>query len=196
MKSPIIIFSSLLSMFTMAACIGKDEMRWREEVLLHDDKAIIIERSAVRIKSGFPDSRRGKILSQEIRYAPQGFVWSSPATEQPLSFDIIDGYLYFVAIPSQDPSIFCLEKKRGAYVALFYRWENGKLGEIEQRVAPIDILRMNISGISQWGYSKKYDPTYLSMQDVNQSNGIPRDWSPPTLRTFFEEKQKNYLLCQ
>jgi len=81
-------------------------------------------------------------------------------------------------------------------VALFYRLENGKLEKIEQQVAPVDLLRMNISGISQWGYSKKNDSTYLSVQDVNQSNGIPRDWPPPTLRTFFEEKQKNYLLCQ
>ncbi len=195
MKISTIMFFPL-TILTMAACNGKDEMQWREEARLHDDNKIIIERVATRMKFGFPNSRRGRILSQEIRYAPQGFVWSTPATEQPLSFDLINGRLYLATIPSQNPSGFCLDKKKGTYVAIFYRWNNGKLYKIKQQDAPVDLLRVNITGISQWGYSKESDPTYLSVRDVNEANGMPKDWPPPTLRRFFEEEQKNYLLCK
>ena len=186
---------AILIATSMTACNGKDEMRWKEEVRLHDDKAILIDRNSIRIKSGFPNSRRGPIIQQEIKYAPLDFFWSTPATEQPLSFDLIDGSAYFVTIPAINRANFCLGKVKGTYQANFYLWQNDNLIGISQHEAPIDSLRKNISGLPKWTSSTKNDPTYLSMEDVNDSNGVSRDDPPPTLRKFFEEQQKHYLVC-
>ena len=186
---------AILIATSVTACNGKDEMRWKEEVRLHDDRTILIDRYSTAAKSGFPNSRRGNVLYQEIRYAPFDFFWSTPNTEVPLSFELIDGAVYFATIPQQNPSGFCVKKVKGTYVAKFYRWESGRPVKIEQQNAPVDLMRMNISGVSQWGHTKGSDPTYLSMKDVNDSNGVTRDDPPPTLRKFFEEQQKHYLIC-
>ncbi|WP_449466805.1 hypothetical protein [Stenotrophomonas humi] len=188
-----IAVASLLSVSSMVACSSKVEKRWKEEARLHDDRAVIIDRYSESARSGFPNSKIGNVLYQEIHYAPAGFSWSTPATEEPLSFDLMDGDVYFVTIPVQGLAQFCSNKPKGTYQANFYRWKNGRMERLSQQQVPVDHLRMNISGVSRGLYSE--NSTYLSAADVNDANGMLSYAPPPTLRQVFEEMQKNFLLC-
>lgn len=41
---------------------GPDVARWKEEVLLHDGRMIVVERMAKAEASGFPNANRGRDL--------------------------------------------------------------------------------------------------------------------------------------
>lgn len=182
-------FVSVGALLLLTSCIGTDEMRWKEQVWLHDGKFVLIDRYSTRAKSGFPNSRRGVILSQEIRYDPLGVLWSVDGSdEQPISFEIIDGAAYLAATAPYSREKFCRGKPKGAYVAVFYRWTNGKKQRISQQETPVDRMGNNISGISQWGYSKKEDRTYLSWNDVADATGQPWSGPPVLLRDRYEKE--------
>ena len=183
---------AISSAFLMAAC-GKVEKRWKEEARLHDDRIVLIDRYSISARSGFPNSGIGNVLYQEIHYAPAGFSWSTPATEQPLSFDVMEGDVYFVTIPVEGLAQFCLGKPKGTYQANFYRWKKGQMERLSQQQAPLDRLHKNISGVSQGPHSENI--AYLSVGDVNKANGTLSYAPQPTLRQVFEEEQKYYLLC-
>ena len=186
------------SVVLFGACIfvvscGVDEMRWKEQVRLHNDQYIYIDRYASRLKSGFPNSRRGPILDQELRYAPLDIIWEVQ-DEVPISFEIFDGVAYIAAVPFQARHKFCIGKPRGAYVARFYRWQQGKLQSIAQDAQPVSRMRMNISGVSQWGLTSKGDSTYLSWPDVARVTGQREDGPPMLLRDKFAKDE--WLHCK
>jgi len=62
----------------LAAC-GTDTIEWKEEVLLHDGRMIVVERKAKADSSGFPDANRGRFLEFELRWwasTPAQPAWS------------------------------------------------------------------------------------------------------------------------
>lgn len=184
---------SIFPVVVMAGCSSRVDKQWREEVRLHDDRIILVERYSQSARTGFPNSKVGNVLHQEIHYSPAKFAWVNAATEVPLSFDLMDGEVYFVTIPMQGRAYFCQDKPKGTYQANFYRWKHGQLERLSQKQAPVDRLRMNLSGFSQGPYSQHV--TYLSAGGVNSANGI-LDYAPPlTLRQVFEVKRSSYLLC-
>lgn len=191
-NSAVAIASILLSLL-VAGCSSKVEKRWVEEVRLHDERIITIDRYSQSARTGFPNSRIGNVLYQEIHYSPVQFAWSNPAKEKPISFDLIDDYIYFVTIPVQNLGYFCRGKPKGTYKANFYRWKRGRMERLSQQQAPVDSLRMNITGFSKGPFSEH--KAYLSAGDVNSANGRLSYRTPLTLRHVFEEKKKYYLLC-
>ncbi|MGE8281339.1 MAG: hypothetical protein ACN6O2_12985 [Stenotrophomonas sp.] len=189
-----IAVASIVPTLLMTGCGSKIEKRWVEEVRLHDGRTVTIDRYSQSARTGFPNSTIGNVLYQEIRYAPAAFSWSSPAAEQPLAFDLMDGDVYFVTIPVQALGIFCRGKPQGTYMANFYRWKSGRMEKLNQQQAPVDRLHMNITGVSRGPYSEQM--AFLSVADVNAANHVSSYAEPPTLREVFEKMQKNYLMCQ
>jgi len=188
-----VAITSIFAVVVIAGCSTRVDKRWREEVRLHDDRIILVDRYSQSARTGFPNSRVGNVLYQEIHYFPAKFAWVNAATEVPLSFDLMDGEIYFVTIPVQGRDYFCRGKPKGVYQANFYRWKNGQLERLSQQQAPVDRLRMNLSGFSQGPYSRHI--THLSAGDVNSANGQLDYTPPPTLRQVFEVERNSYLLC-
>lgn len=185
----------LLLPLTLSSCGGVDEMRWREEVWLHDGRFIIIDRYATATKSGFPDSRRGDVLTQEIHYSPMNVAWSTKGSgEQPISFELINGVAYLVVTARADKDIYCLDKPKGEYIAIFYRWKDGGMEKANQRDVPIELMGRNITGISQWGYDKRGDRSWISWSGVADATGQPRAGPPISLNKFFQER--SWLRCE
>jgi hypothetical protein len=148
-----------------AACT--DEMRWKEQVYLHDGSLLEVDRYATRRSSGFPNARRGPILTEEFRYPKLGVEWSAEgAGEQLVSFDVIDGIPYLVTVLLVDRQEYCIGKQPDDYVANYYRWIGTRQEKITRAQTPIAIMRWNVTGTSHWGYDRSEDPTYLSWQDV------------------------------
>jgi hypothetical protein len=167
-------------------CSRFDEMSWKEQAWLDDGSTVLLDRNARRLSSGFPNARRGPIVHQEIRYAPLKVAWATDGSETPMSFDIVDGSAYLVTIPSVPTASFCAGKPKGAYLANFYVWRDGSQRTISQAEAPVDRLRQNISGVSQWGLTREGDKTYLSWSDVAGATGQLRDARPTPISKQFE----------
>ena len=184
-----------LALLLLTACNGTDEMRWKEQVYLHDGTTVTVDRDSTRVSSGFPNSRRGNILTQELRYAPLGVVWKvEGGAEQLVSFDIVDGVAYVVANAPQSSEVFCNGKRHGEPIMIYYRWVNGKQESISSSDVPISIMRWNLSGIGDWGRDSRSDPTYLSWHDVADANAQSPYVPPLRLKVMFEEK--SWLHCK
>lgn len=182
-----------ITLLFLTAC-GVDEMRWQEEVWLHDDSRILVDRSSTRRSSGFPNERRGAILTQEFRYAPLGVAWSEKGGwEQLLSFDIVEGVPYLIAIAPIPKEKFCADKEKGEYVAVYYRWIDGKQERISRDQTPISIMRSNVTGVSHWGSDRRRDRSFLSWRDVLDATGQP--WTPPPMLLTEMFAKKSWLRC-
>ena len=179
----------------IAGCSGTDTMRWREEVWLHDGKFIYVNRYAERLASGFPNSRRGGITSQELVYAPLQVKWTAKGTsEETISFDIFNGVPYLAAIPNVPKADFCRGKPSGSYVAKYFTWQNGQKIEINRDSIPLDLMRLNVTGISQWGLDRSGDRSYISWTAVRMDTG-QRPYGPPELLTEMF-KERSWLVCK
>lgn len=186
---------SLCATLLLASCIGTDEMRWKEQVWMHEGQRILLERSSTRTKSGFPTSRRGAILSQEIIYGPLDVLWRVNGDgEQPLSFEVIDGDAYLVTIAPGSLADFCSENKGDDFSIVVYRWRKGEMHTVDQLDAPLNKMGRNLSGISHWGYQKSDDRTYLSADDVAYATMRPIGTPPVPLRTYLEGERS--LRCK
>lgn len=175
------------ALLLLTSCMGADEMHWKEQVWMHDGQRILLERSSSRAKSGFPISRRGAILSQEIRYSPPEVVWRTKGdSEQPLSFEIIDGDAYLVTIAPGLLEGFCSKNRHDDFSIVVYRWRKGGMQVVNQLDAPLDQMGRNLSGISHWGYQKSDDRTYLSVDDVAYATMRPIGSPPVPLLTYLE----------
>lgn len=73
-----------------AGCAPTD-IKWTEEVRLHDGKTIQVKRRTELGTTGFPAGRRGQYRYHELCYAPLGIYWKSRPEYQPEAFDIFDG---------------------------------------------------------------------------------------------------------
>lgn len=177
----------------LCACNGIDEMRWREEVWLHDKSFIYVDRYAARASSGFPNSRRGPTLRQALRFETLQVDWKSEGfTEEVVSFDVIDGVPYLVTIPAMSPRKFCQGKARGTYVANYYRWTSGVEQKISMNQAPMAVLLHNLSGGDHWNSRRENDRSYLSWYDVLLASG--QSGTPELLADMF--KRKSWLRCK
>lgn len=183
---------SLCMLLVLTGC-GVDEMRWQEEVWLHDDSRILVDRYSTIGSSGFPNDRRGSIRVQEFRYLPLKVEWKvKGAGEQLASFDIIDGVPYLVAVLSVTKEKYCQEREPGEYIAVYYTWEDGIKKKIPFSEVPISMMRNNVTGISHWGYDSRSDRGFLSWYDVLLATH--QSGPPPMLLTEMFAK-KSWLHC-
>jgi hypothetical protein len=85
----------------VSACLGKATYRWKEEVLLHDGRVIVIERSVrtgeVPVEIGQPPGESDYTLAFKT---PDGMrvAWESGKSFRPMILDFVDGVPYVVAL--------------------------------------------------------------------------------------------------
>ena len=191
-RSSFFMMTLLLTSCYDSGTLGVDEMHWKQEVLLHDGRMIVIDGSAARRSSGFPNSKRGPVLRQELRYAPRGLILQAPGTKQiPLAFDVFEGQAYLVTILG-GRDLFCRNKAPGTFVANFYRFVGKQFVRVDQKDVPIDMMLDNLTAESYWGATAETDPTFISWREHARG----KSFNPDKPRTVAETLAKNeYLHC-
>lgn len=131
---------ALACLFGASGCSG-DEIKWTEEVKLHDGKIIQLKRRAELTESGFPVQQRGFQRFYEFCYAPMGVYWKSHAKYPPEVFDIVDGQAY--AKVSVGDCEVCKLHGYPETDALYFSWSGRSWTKIEQKDFPAQ-LRLNL----------------------------------------------------
>jgi hypothetical protein len=166
-----------------------DEARWSEEVLLHDGTLIVIERQAKRKPSGFPDTRRGALLHESLRYAPLGVEWKiDDHTRSAFSFELFDGVPHLVIYMRVRE--WCREKDPKQFTAEFYRWEGGRWVEMQQDQFPTRRALKNLYR-AYWGQTREADAKGLvSWGEKAREDGFFSE-KPDTVHDWFTRGSRN-----
>jgi hypothetical protein len=192
--------SSARTRLALAACAtalltacGTDTIEWKEEVLLHDGRMIVVERKATAESSGFPNANRGRDLEFELHYKPLDVHWKG--TEQQSTFEIIDGVAYLV-VSGGDEREICKGKPPDHIPQKFLKHQDGQWVEIDQAQFPMDEANFTLylrywgsepgedaRGLITWQRKASQD-TYPIPPGSHMSNNIPR--RPYKFREFFE----------
>lgn len=136
----ILFGAGLFAMPTLGGCAPTD-IKWMEEVKLHDGKVIQLKRRTELTSSGFPVQKRGFEKYHEFCYAPMDIYWKSHSRYRPEVFDIVHGKAYAkVTITG------CEECKLYGYPdtdALYFVWEGRAWRKIDYKEYPA-LLRLNL----------------------------------------------------
>jgi hypothetical protein len=177
------------------ACSGTDTAEWKEEVLLHDGRMIVIERKARAVSSGFPNASRGRDLEFELHYQPMNVHWKG--TQQQSTFEIFDGIAYLVVSRGDEREI-CKDKPPSYIPERFLKYQGeGQWVEINQADFPMDQANFTLY-LRYWGNTSSEDASglitwkeksekYPALPGVHMSDDIPR--RPYKFREFFEVNQ-------
>jgi hypothetical protein len=165
----------LLSLFWLALAIplaaagAPAEIKWTEEVRLHDGKVIQVKRRTELAPTGFPTAARGRPLYHELCYAPMGIHWKSNPAYEPELFDLVDGKAY-VRVPLRGCSS-CKLHDFPRTNSLYFMWESGKWSEIAAQAFPPQ-ARFNLLSSTHWDDDGAHDARGLvSLADKAERDG-------------------------
>jgi hypothetical protein len=131
-----------------------DVAEWTEGVKLFNGEEVTVWRRAVRCKSGFPNSSRGRLLEFELKYEPKGVHWKAPSGLDPASFEIIDGVPHLTLYVMTGG--YCKGKPSNTPTARVMKWVDGKWGELSPSEFPFDRALLNLH-TNYWGYKANND---------------------------------------
>jgi hypothetical protein len=182
----------------LTAC-GTDTIEWKEELLLHDGRMIVVERKVTADSSGFPNANRGAFREFELHYKPMNVHWKGH--QQQGAFEIIDGTPY-LTLWLNDLTGFCKGRPPTDLPIQVLKLEGKDWVEIPQSAFPMERANYTLyrsfrgnsteedaRGLITWKRKASRDgyPTTTSQYDINN---IPR--RPFKFREFFE---KNGRTC-
>jgi len=186
------LIGSLVFALATTAC-GKsiDVAEWTEEVKLHDGKMVTVWRKARAYSGGFPNSKRGRDIDFEFKYAPMNVEWKGTLSgtwiRDPVSFEIFDGVPHLVLYIGDKTS--CSNRPKTDYTAQFLRWTNGQWVEVKQADFPVDKARMNLYA-RYWGHSTADDAKGLITWDRKAVRDGFYKSEPDTIKSYFESGQR------
>lgn len=130
------IIIALAGALVATGCSG-DEIKWTEEVKLHDGKVIQVKRRTELTPTGFPVQKRGRPIYHEFCYSPMGIYWKSKLEYRPETFEIVNARAY-VRVPLAGCSACMLHGYPESGV-LYFMWEAGtwksiRSGEFPKRL--------------------------------------------------------------
>ncbi|PPU59840.1 hypothetical protein XcodCFBP4690_18840 [Xanthomonas codiaei] len=177
-----------LAMTVTSGC--KQKMKWKEQVWLGEGRFVEVERQAVG-KIDFPNSSSIATLHQEFRYKPLQVLWTAEGVIEPESFYIVGSDAYLITMAAKNRDQFCAGRRKGEFLLNIFRWRNGKMREIDQSEAPLDQMRMNLSGNAHWILRKDGwagGAQYLSWKEVADLTGQFDDQPPSMVSEFYARK--------
>lgn len=172
---------TIAGLLVLTGC-GPDVARWKEEVLLHDGRMIVVERMAKAAKGGIT-APRGRDLEFEISYKPLGIYWHD--TSQQTALEIFDAIPYLVIVYPGDPRIFCKDKPPGTLPIQVLKMQGKEWIAVNTDSFPVDIANYNLYQ-SYWGNKASEDAkgliTWTHKEDMN---GYPIvTWDPMVRRPY------------
>jgi hypothetical protein len=102
-------------------CADSDRAEWREEVQMASGEVVVVSRSAIRDKSGFPASLRGVQREWKIAFPDDRIVWQSDGSMGPIALEIRGRDAFLAAnIRSRE---YCQKFSDPSSSVLFFRWD-------------------------------------------------------------------------
>jgi hypothetical protein len=135
--------ASLFCLFAVsgvASCAPTD-IKWTEEVKLHDGKIIQVKRRVELSVAGFPIQKRGQYQYHEFCYAPMGIYWKSKPEYKPEAFDIV-GERAYVRVPLAGCAA-CMLHGFPATNSIYFVWSGKQWSKVEETQVP-EQLRFNL----------------------------------------------------
>jgi len=170
---PLQLLLAMLALAAMTSCATSKTYRWQEEVLLHDDRVIVVERSVrtgqVPVELG---QRPGESDFTLIFVAPDGkkITWESGKSFRPIILDFSGSTPYVVATGRTGPDY----EKHGCPKPPYFifRWTAGAWQRIDYEQLPKEIRNRNLSSsvTRDEDASKALARGRLTVEDVKQSH--------------------------
>lgn len=133
----------VLAVVPLVGGCAPTEIKWEEEVKLHDGKIIVLNRHEKLGLSGLPLANRGSRKYWHFCYAPMNIIWKSKPEYFPEVFDIVDGKAYVRVTISSCAS--CQLHDYPETSALYFVWEGNAWKKIDYKDFPAG-LRFNMLG--------------------------------------------------
>jgi hypothetical protein len=134
-----------LLLFPGVAGCAPTDIKWTEEVKLHDGNIIQVQRRTELSATGFPTQKRGLPRYHELCYAPMAVYWKSKPEYRPETFDIVKGKAY-VRVPLRGCSS-CMLHGYPETNSLYFVWD-GKEWKRTQASGYPEPLRLNLLSAS------------------------------------------------
>jgi len=183
---PHVLLCALFATFALSACFGRATYHWKEEVLLHDGRVIVIERSVrtgeVRVELGQWPGESDYTLTFTTA-DDKAVRWEPGKPFRPRILDFSDGTPYVVARGNTGPDY----EKHGCQKPPYFifRWTDGRWQRIDYEQLPKDVRKMTLSasvtGDEAANAAVKRGRT--TVEDVKQSHR----WLPPHYREVRED---------
>jgi hypothetical protein len=126
-----------------------------EQVQLANGNLVVVKRTAVRDKKGFPISPRGPVRSLEVTFPDLRTVWKGDSSIRPLAIEIANGAALLAAeIHSRE---VCAKYGNPPGSVLLFRWTTDRWVRITRAEYPIN-ARVNLLQ-EPWGLTSKDDVT-------------------------------------
>jgi len=168
------------ALFALSGCTS-DEIKWTEEVKLHDGRVIQVKRRTELTESGFPVQRRGFHKYHELCYEPMGIHWKSKPEYPLYVFDIIDGKAY-IKVPVTGCAE-CMLQGYPAWDAAYFEWNDGSWKKVDETPA-LRALRFNLLNRSHLMDDGQADARGLiTLAEKNRRDGSIYDSMRATGRT-------------
>ncbi len=164
---------------------------WKEEVLLHDGRTLIVERS--QIYGGYPtiESREREVLNEEWTFrTPDGerkIVWKSDFRRPPegdslmlLQLNFLDGVPYVAATPAGCLAYNHWKRPNPPYV--FFKYDGKAWKQIPLAEFPAVFMESNVVVGGRMN-PEKQSGTTLSVSTIKEENRLLE----PYLRTILRE---------
>ena len=144
---PHILLCALFATFTLSACFGRATYHWKEEVLLHDGRVVVIERS---VMTGYVpreiNQPPGESDYTHTFNPPDGkrITWNGGRDRFiPMILDFADGVPYVVATGAAGLSWQDEGCPRPPY--FFFRWTAGEWKRVSYEEFPRAVRQSNLS---------------------------------------------------
>jgi hypothetical protein len=184
-----------VSMSACAGFLGFGGTSWKEEVLLHDDSKIIVERSVERggrHEIGQQPAIKEQSLTFTVPSTNQRVTWEDHYTEDvgssnfnPMLLDIVNGTAYVLASPAGTLSYSKWGCPNPPYVIFKYQGKEWKHIPLQELPAEIKLPNLVISSPDDVAKNAKHG--VLSVEMVRQAND---GFKQPEYRTILREPVK------
>lgn len=142
------LLAVLCGLLPFVAGCASNEIKWTEEVKLHDGRVVQVKRRTELTESGFPLQQRGFHKYHELCYAPMGIHWKSKSAYNLYVFDIVNGKAY-VKVPV-DGCTECTLQGYPEADALYFEWHGGAWKKVDETPV-LRALRFNLLSATHAG---------------------------------------------
>lgn len=175
----------------LAAC-GPDVAKWKEEVLLHDGRMIVIERTAKAERGGFLSGTRGRDLEFEIKYKPLDLYWKG--LRQQAALEVFDGVAYLV-VTVGDEEEFCRGKPSATVPVQILQRQGDTWIPVKADTFPLDQANFNLY-LKYWGNDAASDAKGLiTWKYKEERDGYPIVSIQPTVMKQRPYKLREFFLA-
>jgi hypothetical protein len=141
-----VVLVALIATFGLSACFGRTTYQWKEEVLLHDGRVIVVERSVrtgeVPVEIGQPPGESDYTLTFRLAEG-KAVTWEAGKSFRPMIFDLRDGTAYVVALGRTGPDYGKHGCPKPPY--FIFRYSDGRWQRIDYELMPKEIRKANLS---------------------------------------------------